>query len=82
MDWLSKIVLAWLSLDILIIAASCLALATIKPRWPEWWRRVIADELPLGSSQLPVVRCQLPNTTDNGPLTVNHEPTSQVVFSP
>lgn len=45
MTWLSNAMIVWLSLDVLIIAAGWYAVAIIKPHWPDWWRRVVADEM-------------------------------------
>lgn len=55
------VLIVWLSLDGLIIATGWFAVATIKPRWPEWWRRVVADELPVAGSRWFVASC----STDN-----------------
>ena len=46
MDWLLKFMAIWLSLDILIVATAWYGIATIKPLYPNWWRRVIADDDP------------------------------------
>ena len=43
MIWWIKFAVIWFSIDIVIIAIGWYALAVIKPRYPEWWRRVIAD---------------------------------------
>ena len=46
MDWLLKLALVWLSIDIVIIASVWYAVATIRPLYPGWWRRVIVDDDP------------------------------------
>jgi hypothetical protein len=43
MIWWVKLAVIWLSIDLVIITIGWYALAVIKPRHPEWWRRVIAD---------------------------------------
>ena len=43
MDWLLKFTVIWLSIDILIFASSWYAVTVIKPRWPNWWKRVVVD---------------------------------------
>jgi len=40
--WLELIII-WLILDALIMAGVWLAINTIKPRYPEFWKRVIVD---------------------------------------
>ena len=47
MVWLLEVGLIWLSLDVLIIATGWYLVKAIKPNFPHWWQRVIADELPL-----------------------------------
>ncbi len=44
--WLLAFILAWLCLDVLIIIAIWLFTALIRPRFPNWWRRIIADRDP------------------------------------
>jgi len=44
MDWLFKFIIIWLSLDIVIIATGWYFVYTIRPVFPDWWRRVIVDE--------------------------------------
>ncbi len=43
MDWVLKFAVLWLSIDIIIFASSWYAITVIKPRSPDWWRRVIVD---------------------------------------
>lgn len=46
MDWLLSFSVIWLSIDIIIFATGWYLVTTIKPRYPEWWRRVVVDEKP------------------------------------
>ncbi|MDH3675436.1 MAG: hypothetical protein OES12_08055 [Anaerolineae bacterium] len=46
MDWFLKFVVIWLSFDIVIIASVWYAVSTIRPLYPNWWRRVIVDDDP------------------------------------
>ena len=43
MDWLFKITMIWLSLDVIIFATCWYGVVVIKPRWPGWWKQVVAD---------------------------------------
>jgi hypothetical protein len=43
--WLDFIII-WLILDVLIMAGVWVAVNTIKPRYPELWKRVIVDNEP------------------------------------
>lgn len=44
MPWVSKLILIWLSFDVVVIATGWYLTTTIRPYYPRWWRRVIADE--------------------------------------
>lgn len=45
MDFLLKLIVVWLGVDIVIVATCWYAAALVKTFWPGWWRRVIvADE--------------------------------------
>jgi|GEM_PF-6044156 len=44
MEWLLKLVVIWLSIDILIIATGWYFVTTIKPLCPGWWKRVVVDD--------------------------------------
>ena len=46
MDWLLKLIVIWLSIDILIIATGWYLVTTIKPLCPEWWKREVVDDEP------------------------------------
>ena len=46
MEWLLKLVVLWLCIDTLIVATAWYAVVAIKPCFPNWWRRVVADEMP------------------------------------
>ena len=46
MEWLLSFSVIWLSIDIIVIATGWYLVSTIKPRCPEWWRRVVVDEEP------------------------------------
>lgn len=43
--WLELIII-WLMLDVFIMAGVWVAINTIKPRYPEFWKRVIVDHEP------------------------------------
>lgn len=47
MNWLLEIITIWISLDIVLVATGWYAATTIKPIFPNWWKRVIADFEPL-----------------------------------
>jgi len=53
-SWLQLIVI-WLSIDILIIATGWYAVTTIKPYFPNWWKRTIADVEPHANIELEIV---------------------------
>ncbi len=46
MDGLLKFLIIWFSIDVVVIATGYYAANVIKPRFPDWWRRVIADAEP------------------------------------
>jgi hypothetical protein len=39
MDWLIKVVVVWLSFDIVLLSTCWYASLIIKQFWPEWWQR-------------------------------------------
>ena len=43
--WLELIII-WLILDVFILAGAWLTINTIKPRYPEFWKRIIVDDEP------------------------------------
>lgn len=43
---LLKFATVWLILDVIIIAVMWYFSTVIKPRCPDWWRRMIADQNP------------------------------------
>jgi len=43
-SFLLKVGVIWLSIDIVTIATGWYAVTVIKPRWPAWWRRVVANQ--------------------------------------
>ena len=47
MNWLVKLVVIWMSIDILMLATSWYGVTVIKPRYPDWWKRVIVDHEPM-----------------------------------
>jgi hypothetical protein len=53
MVWLLKLGLVWLSLDVLIIATGWYLVKAVKPNFPHWWQRVIADESSLPAEIAP-----------------------------
>lgn len=44
LDWLLDFSVVWLSIDIIIMATGWYLATTIKPRYPNWWKRVIVDD--------------------------------------
>jgi hypothetical protein len=44
MDWLLRIIVVWLSIDIVIFATVWYAVVTIKPYYPNWWRQMVVDD--------------------------------------
>lgn len=47
MESVLDFIILWLSLDIIIVATGWYMVATIKPRYPNWWRRTIVDDEPI-----------------------------------
>jgi hypothetical protein len=43
MAWWLQLFLIWLSIDTVIIATIWYGVATLKPNFPNWWKRVIVD---------------------------------------
>lgn len=52
MSWLLQLTIIWLSIDILVIATGWYAMTTIKPYFPDWWKRTIADVEPDATLEL------------------------------
>jgi hypothetical protein len=77
MDWLFKLVVIWLSLDVLIIATGWYAVKAIKPLFPNWWKEVIADNAP-ETRPVYILRSFIPPTT----LTSGHSHTPLKHFVP
>ncbi len=46
MAWWLQLIIIWLSIDIVVIATGWYGVTTIKPKFPNWWKRVIADVEP------------------------------------
>ena len=46
MEWIVKLAVIWLSLDILIIATAWYASTVIRPYFSNWWRQVVIDNEP------------------------------------
>ncbi|MFQ5612725.1 MAG: hypothetical protein ACE5H9_11395 [Anaerolineae bacterium] len=42
---LLKILVIWFAINVVILATSWYATTVIKPRFPEWWKRNIIDDL-------------------------------------
>ena len=38
-----KVVVSWLSLDVLILASVWYATSTVQPLFPGWWKAVVCD---------------------------------------
>ncbi|NJN97534.1 MAG: hypothetical protein HC875_27360 [Anaerolineales bacterium] len=61
MAWLLKLILIWLSFDVVVMATGWYLATTIRPYFPNWWRRVIADDCP-GQRELPLEPAETPLT--------------------
>ena len=46
MDFLVKLIINWLLLDVLIIATIWWAGSTLRPMFPQWWKAHICDIAP------------------------------------
>ncbi|MBN1218814.1 MAG: hypothetical protein JXM69_07795 [Anaerolineae bacterium] len=46
MVWWLKFVVLWLCLDVVILSTVWYAINEIRPRYPNWWKRVIVDDDP------------------------------------
>ena len=46
LESLVKIIIVWLCFDAVVITVGWYLVTVIKPRYPNWWRRVIADRDP------------------------------------
>ena len=46
LQWILIFMLVWLILDVMIIVTIWGFTKTVKPRFPDWWRRNISDEAP------------------------------------
>jgi hypothetical protein len=46
LEWIFSFILAWLCLDVIIIVAIWGFTHIVRPRFPDWWRRIIADRDP------------------------------------
>ena len=46
LEWLLNFSIMWISVDIVIFATVWYLATTIKPRYPNWWKRIIADNDP------------------------------------
>lgn len=43
-DWVLKIIVVWLSIDVVFLATVWYAVVAIKPCCLNWWRQVIVDD--------------------------------------
>jgi hypothetical protein len=41
-----KLLVVWLSFDVVVIASGLYLVRAIKPKFPNWWRQVVADDRP------------------------------------
>ncbi|MCL4300398.1 MAG: hypothetical protein KJ077_31980 [Anaerolineae bacterium] len=46
MLWFLKLLVVWLSFDVVVIASGLYLVRAIKPSFPNWWRQVVAEERP------------------------------------
>lgn len=60
MDWLLKLVIIWLSFDILTLATVWYAVNVIKPRCPHWWKQVVVDIEPKSEGLVSSYRSESP----------------------
>jgi hypothetical protein len=52
MNWLLNFLIIWVSIDIVVIATDWYAESVIRTQFPNWWKRVICDDLPDTGSEL------------------------------
>ena len=45
-NWALKLVIIWMGLNTMIMATCWYLVTSIKPLFPDWWRRVVVDEEP------------------------------------
>ncbi|MBN1220860.1 MAG: hypothetical protein JXM69_18200 [Anaerolineae bacterium] len=43
LEWLFKVFIVWLCVDLVVIVVGLFLKIVIKPRYPNWWRQVMAD---------------------------------------
>jgi hypothetical protein len=41
-----KLSIIWLAIDTITLATVWYLLAVVRPHWPAWWRRTVADDAP------------------------------------
>jgi hypothetical protein len=58
-EWLLKLGFIWLGINILIIVTGWYLVSTLSRRFPEWWRRVVVDEIP-ADTEIQVVTIRQP----------------------
>jgi hypothetical protein len=44
--WLFKVTILWAAIDLVVIITGWYAVTVIKRRFPNWWKRTIADTAP------------------------------------
>lgn len=44
MDWFSKLFVIWLVIDLVVIATAWYLNQAIRPKFPDWWREIVADD--------------------------------------
>ena len=43
LEWLLNFFIVWIGVDIIIFASVWYLVTTIRPRYPNWWKRVVVD---------------------------------------
>lgn len=56
MAWWLQLIIIWLSVDIVVMATGWYGVTTIKPKFPHWWKRVIADVEPDCADEVETVK--------------------------
>jgi hypothetical protein len=50
MVWFLKLLVVWLSFDVVVIASGLYLVRAIKPKFPNWWRQVVVDDRPTSNA--------------------------------
>lgn len=45
LEFLIKFLVLWFSISIVTLATAWYGYVVIRPRWPDWWRQIVADNI-------------------------------------